>query len=229
MAARRHDCSSKRSLLAGQNESDTIDKIAQLAKVPDEYREYFACLASYAIREVPRATPVKVKRLPTEKVVEQLDRLTSSVRVLRKKLLAIDPRGMPLTPAALAGKFLRAALNDEGMKFENYLDHLSLLELAAETATKGARLKKGRPGGIQTTFDAFIYSLLDAARLAGGNLTIFKSAHARTGWDGTLLNAVNLLKPLLPERFVPSKVSGSSLHRIKALHAQHRENTRARP
>jgi hypothetical protein len=224
MAARKQRVGLERSPLARCVDKDPRAKIAKLAKVPDAHRQYFFDLVSAALQEARRAPTARHQRPSTGKIREPLKGVESNARALKNKLLALDQRATTSQSFLVASKYLGAALNDKGMKIRNYLDYLGILEEAAQTAAEGARMPKGRPGDIQNPFDAFIFELLDAVHAGGGNLTIYKSSHAGTGWDGTLLKAVDLLKPLLPERFVPSAAIGSSLHRI----SQHRKNIRAR-
>src|SRR5262249_28728914 len=73
----------------------------------------------------------------------------------------------------------------------------------------------GRPHGTPShaAFDLFVYRLLLAARHSGGKLTIYKSPHSSSGWDGSLLRAVNVLRPELPKGFLPRRL-GNPLDRV---------------
>jgi hypothetical protein len=68
----------------------------------------------------------------------------------------------------------------------------------------------------------FVYRLLLAARHTGGKLTIYKSPHSPSGWDGSLLRAVNVLRPELPKGFLPTSL-GNPLDRVAK---QFRSDTR---
>ena len=71
-----------------------------------------------------------------------------------------------------------------------------------------AALKPIAPGRLS----GFTLSLLWEMRFAGGKLTLDKNLR-----KGTLADALNLLRPYLPPRFIPKELPFSTLARIKSL------------
>jgi hypothetical protein len=77
---------------------------------------------------------------------------------------------------------------------------------------------RGRPrhGAFSIHFSGslveFVFRLLLDVRAAGGRLTLDKNAS-----KGTLLDALTLLRPHLPPKFLPSILPLSTLARVKAL------------
>jgi hypothetical protein len=88
-----------------------------------------------------------------------------------------------------------------------------LLTEATEDAKE--RAKPGRKRGTgRHAFDMFVTALLAAVEKTGGRLTIFKTSHTNGGYDGSLLKAVNHLRPYLPKGFCPAATLGRSLHTV---------------
>lgn len=71
--------------------------------------------------------------------------------------------------------------------------------------------KPGRKIGTgNAAFDQFVIALLVAAEVAGGRLTIYKTSYKEGSWDGSLLRAMQRLRPLLPKsQFVPASKFGT--------------------
>jgi hypothetical protein len=91
------------------------------------------------------------------------------------------------------------------------------LESLSDAASRGARRAKAGPGPKGATgspaFNPFIEALLIAALQRGGNWTNYRSPDGT--WRGTLLDAVQLLKPCLPNKFLPQSVLGRSIENIR--------------
>jgi hypothetical protein len=114
--------------------------------------------------------------------------------------------------------YIDAMLFDAGSKkttadLVNYLNEIQKAALAAQQDVK-LMSKRGRPGGLTSTFDAFVFRLIKSAKSNGGNLTIYK-APSEDGWDGSLLQAIRELETVLPSKFLPQgKLLFSTLNRV---------------
>jgi hypothetical protein len=106
-----------------------------------------------------------------------------------------------------------------------YIDLLNVLSSAAQRAErKPMNLLKGAGGN--PAFDLFIHHLLMAARMRRGQWTIFRSRDQT--WKGTLLKALEILKPYLPKSgFFPSGL-GRSVDHIRWKLEAHMKRTRQR-
>ena len=73
--------------------------------------------------------------------------------------------------------------------------------------------KRGRrPGSMKhAIFQDFVFDLLISTRTAGGTLTLDKDVPSY----GSLITAIKMLTPYLPDGFVPSRFSSSTLQRLK--------------
>ena len=94
---------------------------------------------------------------------------------------------------------------------------LEALAAAASKAAKSLTSKRGpKGGGNNLAFDLFVELLLQAPRQRGGRpWTNYKSADGK--WKGSLLEALKILKPYLPENFYPAVANlGRSVDRIKS-------------
>jgi hypothetical protein len=178
---------------------NALGEIAALAKIPQDLRPHFR----NRVRDtVNAAVPgIKKMRLSDESITSQLKAVTRQARGLMASLRKID------VPEA-AGLRLRAATMLRGVTVKHFIGELELLIEAAEAAASDiARFKRsaGRPGGTPGNqgFDLFVQQLLMNARAAGGKLTIFKSPSANSGWGGSLLKTIKLLRAHLPDDFVP--------------------------
>ena len=60
-------------------------------------------------------------------------------------------------------------------------------------------------------FQDFVFNLLISTRTAGGTLTLDKDVPSY----GSLITAIKILTPYLPDGFVPRRFSSSTLQRLK--------------
>jgi len=96
---------------------------------------------------------------------------------------------------------------------------LGLVVEAAQRARARAKSwlpKAGRKKGTgRPAFDMFVFALLAASEITEGTLTIYRTAHEDGRWAGSLLKALQQLRPLLPtSNFFPAGTLGPSLHTI---------------
>jgi hypothetical protein len=95
-----------------------------------------------------------------------------------------------------------------------YVNLLNALSDAAQRAATLPKSKRGSKGaGGNPAFDLFVQALLMAARQRGGDWTIYRSADQR--WTGSLLTALEILRPYLPLGFFPSGALGRSVEHIR--------------
>jgi hypothetical protein len=120
-----------------------------------------------------------------------------------------------ITPNVIAAKSLRAALFGRHVQVDDCLAVLDDIVSASEQAVTIGVVDAGRPRGTQNHpgFDLFMHRLLLAAQQSGGKLAVYKSQHADGGWAGALIDAIDLLRPCLPDQFLPANNLGKRLDR----------------
>jgi hypothetical protein len=98
---------------------------------------------------------------------------------------------------------------------------IATLDLAASQVLSmlqaKSQRKQGRPSGyphwvVPGSFDGFVLRLLWDVGAAGGRLSLSKN----TG-TGSLIKVLDLLRPHLPPKFIPSRPSLAALNRIKRI------------
>jgi hypothetical protein len=205
---------------------DALDEIVELAKIPGNCRSDFCSLVRSAIDgAVPRVK--KLKPFSDDSIASK------SRAVIKTHALVADLKTMKKGSNAgnalgIAGLSFRAAAMDRGLRIKHFIDQLELLTQVAEAAASDiARSKRsavGRPGGTPGNlgFDFFVQQLLMDARAMHVKLTIFKSK-ADSGFSGSLLKTIELLRAYLPGDFVPKAGLGRRLYRI--VHGRSRVGT----
>ena len=177
--------------------SDVISKLALLAGIPNDYRDRFCCHIGRALEELTRAPATK------SKIPQQLMQIERAVSRLQKKLAPYPVNVM-----------IDCVLSATGQSsYPDCMEALERLGRAVRSCRELARRPSHRPHGIQTRFDVLVWTLFSAAKLHGGQLKIYKSGE----WRGSLLDAVHLLKPILPSGLVPAAKLGDTLGRIAKL------------
>jgi hypothetical protein len=208
-------------------QDDVVRKVAQLAKIPEARHDYFCEAIRLAIEEAHRVPRIsKLQLFRSKQLVPVLNGVARDARKLRDTLMQMNAVGATRTPHDIVGGFLRAELKKEhGLELGTCID---LLEKLASAAAEGAQAFASQPeaadGRPPSNFavDLFVHRLISAARryrraptrnsVERVNLTIYKSYYSSDGWDGTLWEAMRLLRPILPKGF--RSVGGSSLDRI---------------
>ena len=188
-------------------------EITELAGVQTPFKPHFRNAIEQGIKEARNIA--KESRVASTDICAQLGKLENDVENLRARLVAEDHMVLNFINAALWAKFGR-----QSSSIEQYISHLETLSAVTKSAKEEAhrtRAKRGRPAGLRTPFDAFVYLLVTRARSYGGQLTIYKSDHAESNWDGSLLKAIRLLEPLLPHDFFPKGNLGQRLSRIAEI------------
>jgi hypothetical protein len=150
-------------------------------------------------------------------ILKTLKSISKKALELRKSLTAVNVGS--LGSAERAGYLLEHKLATfdfrQGLilvpEFEVLLD--ALAEAASE-ATRGLPSKRGPKGaGGNPAFDMFVEMLLKAAWQRRGRWTNYKLANGK--WTGSLLEALEILKPYLPTGFFPRTELGRSIEHIK--------------
>jgi hypothetical protein len=189
---------------------DVIDQIAEIAGIPIEHREFFRCKIDSIIRNATDFHESRT-RVASKRIAGRLAGIAKAAERLQNELKKTEWPGMAI---------LDCGLNETGRtSYESLVENLELLGRATQWSIAVAKRPAHRPAGIMTVFDVLVFQLLIAAHISGGKnkLTIYKSEHSESGWDGRLLRAVGLLRPMLPQGLVPKGHLGNSLERIAEL------------
>ena len=154
--------------------------------------------------------------------------LFGQLKTLRTGLERLQGENLAAGEAArsmAASQFLSKALQplsqpeDAADLIVHLLRSLDLIIEAAERASERAKRwlpKAGRKKGTGSAgFDMFVMALLEASEQTGGTLTIYKTSHEEDLWTGSLLKAVEQLRPSLPKtNFFPAGQLEYSLHTV---------------
>jgi hypothetical protein len=188
-------------------------------------------LATLAQVNNPKAFGEHIKSIILDAHLNHAALHTLSMPEVRKALKSIKDRAQALADAlARIDIVTEGSAQRTGMLLEWELNHplpvagLSLiptyvadLETLSEAANRAAQRATSRPGpkGASGTpaFNPFIEALLIAAWQRGGKWKLYKSANR--AWTGSLLEAVQLLRPYLPNRFFPAGELGRSIEHIR--------------
>jgi hypothetical protein len=103
---------------------------------------------------------------------------------------------------------------NEAVLIPAYVELLTALHDAASSAARLAKAERGPKGASgNRAFNWFIESLYMAAWQRRGKWTNYASADGP--WTGSLLKALEILKPYLPADFFPGGVLGRSIEHIR--------------
>ena len=142
-----------------------------------------------------------------------LELIKSKALDLERALAAVDVGSKG--SAEGAGNLLETELIKTKLKeLPHYQTALLELANAADATIQVIVLKRGPKGaGGNLAFDLFIEGLQMAALMHGGNWTNYRSADGN--WNGTFLKALNILKPYLPSKLLPSSDTGRSIEHAR--------------
>ena len=157
------------------------------------------------------------RKVPNEKVRASLDKVRKRARLLKNALHEIDVGA----PAEYAGLLLEDELGKVQFKeqlilFPDWTDLLDLLASATSSADQRLNRKRGRKpaAGGNFAFDTLVWQLLMAARQWRGRLSVYRRPDGT--YKGTLLEAISILKPYLPDKLFPQNVNlGRSVEHIR--------------
>jgi hypothetical protein len=188
-----------------------MESLAVLARVPERPRErrWFRRVVLDVLFDI-----WEMQEDVDESVILREDKsFSTAVDILKSARQAI----------AKLGKSFRAAYWMPILNVEDSIDRF--LEIVGEAEPIRPR-RRGRPKGKvkNRASHEFALRLLKCASLAGGNLSLEKNIP-----QGTLIEAIKLLRPYLPHGFT-DKLSPSTLQRIKTSHQKWlRESQNAGP
>lgn len=153
------------------------------------------------------------RNLSAVEVRRYLLSVRNKARDLEKALVAVDVGSKG--SAESAGNLLEIELTKSKLKeLPHYQNALFELTKAADAMIQQIGSKRGPKGaGGNLAFDLFIEGLHMAALMFGGNWTNFRSVDGE--WKGTFLEALNILKPYLPQGMLPSADMGRSIEHIR--------------
>lgn len=190
-----------------------VEQLARLAKVHD--LPAFRSLMDNLILDAHLADR-RLRGVSAVEIRKHLRSISRKASDLSQSLSAIDVgRG---GSAENAGYLLEVRLADfafrQGLmlipEFEALLDAVSK---AASEAARTRLFKRGPKGaGGNAAFNLFLVLLLNAALQKRGSWTIYKSSNGK--WSGSLLEALGILKPYLPDDFFPPAELGRSVQHI---------------
>lgn len=197
--------------LAYPNEADVL-QLASLAKIKADRQADFASPIRNIILDAHLNNDL-YRNLSAIDVRRYLLSVRNKARDLEKALAAVDVGSKG--SAESAGNLLEIELTKSKLKeLPHYQRVLLELTKAADAMIQLIGSKRGPKGaGGNLAFDLFIEGLHMAARMFGGKWTIFRSVDGK--WKGTFLEAVNILKPLLPQGLLPSADIGRSIEHIR--------------
>lgn len=183
------------------------ENVAHIAKVHDRCVPVFCQRIALLVSQVSNESVTKKRDHHDPK--ESFKRIDAACKKLTSAL----------TPV---GYYIDAMLHDSGSKTDANQIKQQLLELQrAAFAAKSdieANIRPGRPTGLRTPFDAFVFRLIKSARSNGGKLTIYKVPKNDPPWGGSLVEALHELMPALPPNFLPKgKSLFSSLDRVATI------------
>ena len=197
----------KHSIDSAQTQDEILDEIAGLARIDDQCRVKFR--RALVIRIAQANKSANAKSQPSIKLSAGVARINKAFDRIERLLKTAEPEIID---------YIDAILSSHRKKEAKIISDIQELRVAISSTAQDARQtkKSGRPGGLRTPFDVLVFFLVRNARSNGGELTIYKNAHAVGGWDGRLLKSVNLLRPLLNNALLPKGSLGQTLHRIAA-------------
>jgi hypothetical protein len=108
--------------------------------------------------------------------------------------------------------------SDHQHYLKKLIDEISLAEPRAISISH-TLIRRGRPKGAggNRAFNTFVNSLDQIADANGGKWTLSSDpvAHPKERWTGTLMDAMEILRPHLPEGFFPDANLGRSLEHVR--------------
>jgi hypothetical protein len=208
--------STKTSLKVPTLPDNLLRQLAEIGCVPSEQHEFFF--------ESVRANV---------ETASQLDGLVGRLAIKRGKTLAgaslalydalgnLNNSERQLVEATLSdGKFIFKRISSEGVQGLEQTSYQLALLFCLLTGKTPPRLphqspeatSRGRRSGAVKNWIArnFVYDLLISTTTAGGALTLEKNVGR-----GSLVDALHLLAPHLPNRLALSRLSSSTLQRVK--------------
>ena len=185
-----------------------LNKLAEIAKVPAPARQKFFQDVQSAIDGALNLAKMNWSRPATADISALLKGIATDAQILAEKIQAVRKGVGKFNKEDYARMHFKAALHDKQLSISDVLTALKTISESTRDAAKEV-IRLGGPGGTTPAFDGFAMKLYLAARQAGGDLTIYKSAGS---WAGSFLKAFSILKSHLPQKYFSP--SGRVLDRI---------------
>ncbi len=206
--------------------------VARIARVPDASQTSFVRLLGSAIKRANKVSSTPEGKNVSAGVLardyfDPIVRAAKDLGVALERLQGEHDAAGETARSMAASHFYSQALQlltETAVSADPVGDLIASLKLglvveAAERASARAKSwlpKAGRKKGTgRANFDMFVMALLAASELTGGRLTIYKTSHEDDRWAGSLLKALQQLRPVLPPtNFFPAGTLGPSLHTV---------------
>jgi hypothetical protein len=186
-----------RELEPALQRSDAVRRLADLARVPknEQRQELFRVL----IRNLLFDAWLNEGRLRLTSKDVALSRAASALQSARQALTGLDEHE-------------REALRGPISMMENGIDQFLFNVLGRLVVPRPAEHRSGRRTGTVNNprFQAFAQALFLAAEATGGQFTLEKNIG-----KGGVIDAIDILRPHLPDGFLPKQLPLSTLQRIK--------------
>jgi hypothetical protein len=184
-----------RELVSALQRSDELARFAELARVPESKQEDFRILILRLLCD----TWIRECRLRLTSKNVALSRAASTLRSAKQALADLDEHD-------------RKEFWQPISEVENGIDKFLLLASGGFEVRRVREHRGGRrPGTVNNaSFQSFAQEMFIAVEASGGRLTIEKNIGR-----GTVVKAIDILKPHLPHRFIPKQLPFSTLQRIK--------------
>jgi hypothetical protein len=199
----------ERSWFIGERLRLELPRLTDLARVPPESikRDYFRRAVLHVVLDAWDNYDLReaASQLRTKKAA--LSRVVAKLRSAKRAFVDLD-------------KHDREALRGPISEVESQIDLLLEWMLGEPEPVKPQAHRRGRTAGTikNRIFITFVGGLLWAAETCGRELTLDK----RHPPAGTLIEAIKILTPCLPDGFVPKALPGSTLQRIKSKRTKRR-------
>jgi hypothetical protein len=224
-------------------------QLADLAHVSQASRAQFCELLGPAIELAGLGTQNILSGEPRARasdVAHYLRRVTSAARALNRELGVVPDESRDFgrrNAAAMAIVSLEVALKNAAGDEQDTTTHgflprltayqhwLATLIAAAAEAERSANVmlptRRGKPTGAggNLFFDIFVKNLHEIAYMTGGKWTHYRdpTSPGKIEWCGTLLQAIEILRPYLPARgFFPEADLGRCLEHVREKLKHHR-------
>jgi hypothetical protein len=198
-------------------------RLATLAKIKPESQTHFFVNTRELIREAHISHKLFCAGSKTHRaVLQRLKRIAAHADKLTAELQGVVAAGQSANgdpERTFTYDFLDEAIHRPGswsspawksdQRLAELVQQLNDFRAVAERAeqnAKGVWGRKGRPAGAggNYAFDLVVQQLYLNARSAGGRLTNARRADGQ--WSGSFIDALNILKPYLPDFFPPAEL-----------------------
>jgi hypothetical protein len=199
-----------------------VSQLADLAGVPKGSRSKFGKLIAEAIGMAEVEQSISPANLPSPRpsdVDREARHISTIAKNLDEALGALEKRDAD--PVRYKAKILLFArlggVADRRRWLTELLKNVEEAASGAPSVFKTLR-GKGRPKGIggNPALNMFVWRLIEIARITGGRWTHYRDrgSESEIKWLGTLLPAMEILRPYLPEGFIPLAGLGRSLEHL---------------